>query len=254
MRLVSWNVNGLRSAEEKFIEFIKKDRPDMLLVQELRARPDQLSFFVKSIPGYKTLFNPSGRPGYGGTAAYYKDDLSQIDISKETGVDLLDTEGRSILTKIKDIFVFNFYMPNGNSSDERFRYKMDFHSAITENSKDLLADGKKVIITGDFNIAHTELDLFNPKTSLRSGFTREERDWFSDLLKMGFIDTFRMFENGGGHYTWWNMRDPKREQNLGWRFDYFLVSENLKKSVGRSEILKDVYGSDHCPIMLDIEI
>lgn len=254
MKIVSWNINGLRSAEEHFLRFIDSEQPDLLLLQEIRAHPDQLSFFLKFIPNYKVELNPSGRPGYGGTAVYYKETLFLDNLSNSVGNEFLDSEGRSIFCKLKNIFIFNFYVPNGNRSKERLNYKMNFYKSIKDCATELLKENVPVIIGGDFNVAHTELDLFAPKTSKNSGFLPEEKKWFSDLLEIGFIDTFRMFEKGGGHYTWWHLRDPKRDKNMGWRYDYFLVSKNLESKVKRSEILKNVFGSDHCPIECEIEV
>ena len=252
MKIISWNVNGLRSAEKHFLRFVENEEPDLLLLQEIRAHPDQLSFFLKLVPHYQVEFNDSGRPGYGGTAVYYRERLSLDKLSKSLGDKILDFEGRSILCQLKALSIFNFYVPNGSSSQERLNYKISFYQSMKDYLGDLLKKNEPIIIGGDLNVAHTELDLYAPKTNRSSGFLPEERKWFSDFLAMGFVDTFRMFEKGGGHYTWWHLRDPKREENRGWRYDYFLVSKSLRNKVRKSEILKDVFGSDHCPILLEI--
>ncbi len=255
MKIFSWNVNGLRSTEKEFIKFIKTKKPDILMIQELRAYPDQLSFFLKSIPNYKVLFNPADRPGYSGTAIYYKNSIKFEKVSSVTSDEILNLEGRTIYCRIGDLYIFNFYTPNGTSSEERLKFKLDFYSHILNLIRGLINKNKSVIIGGDLNVAATELDLYAPKKNLNhSGFLESERKWFTDMLKLGFIDTFRMFEKEGGHYTWWHMRDPERKKNHGWRFDYFLVSKKLKNKVKSSRILKNVFGSDHCPIMLDIDI
>ena len=255
MKLVSWNVNGLRSAEKQFLEFMQDENPDVMMIQELRAHPDQLQFFLKFIPGYGVEFNPSGRPGYGGTALYYKEKTPFDEVTSRTGNKILDSEGRTIICKLGDLIIINFYTPNGTSSEERLKFKLKFYDSISNYLQKLLAKKLFVIVGGDINVAHREIDLYAPKENQnRSGFLQEERDWFSDLLKIGFTDTFRMFEKDGGHYSWWHMRDPKRKMNKGWRFDYFLVSKDLKKKVKRAKILKDVFGSDHCPILLEVEI
>ncbi len=254
MKIVSWNVNGLRSAEERFLRFIENERPDLLLLQEIRAHPNQLPFFLKLVPNYKVEFNHSGRAGYGGTAVYYKKVLSLDKLSSSTGNEILDSEGRSMFCKLKDLSILNFYVPNGNSSKERLDYKMDFYKSIKGYVIKLLKNNESVIIGGDLNVAHTELDLFAPQTSRNSGFLPKERKWFSGLLEMGFLDSFRIFEKKGGHYTWWHLRDPKREKNMGWRYDYFLVSSDLKDGVKKSKILRGVFGSDHCPILLEIDL
>src|SRR4030042_3864565 len=270
MILVSWNVNGLCSSEQYFIKFINNAKPDLLMIQELRAYEDQLSIFLKSIPEYNVVFNPADRPGYSGTALYYKKSINiNTQVQSFDMIDqvpspspILHQEGRMIECRVGDIkthkqdqsasevdirgltpkqvqgtifkplnetIILNFYIPNGNSSDRRLRYKMIYYSAINKYVKDLLANNYPIIIAGDLNVAHTEKDLFNPKGSTNiSGFLEKERRWFSEILKLGFIDTFRMFEKAGGHYSWWSMRDPKRKENKGWRFDYFLISRNLE--------------------------
>ena len=213
------------------MRFIQDYRPDVLLIQELRANPDQISFFLKSIQGYKYLFNDSGRPGYGGTAIYYKESIKPEDVTTTLDNDVLDAEGRTILIRLADLFIFNFYTPNGNSSKQRLEYKLKFYNEVTKVVTKLVGDNKLVVIGGDLNVAYTELDLFAPKTSRNSGFLPEERKWFDDLLSFGFIDTFRIFVKDGGHYTWWHLKDPKRKKNLGWRYDYFLVSKDLRYNV-----------------------
>lgn len=255
MKLISWNVNGLRSAEKHFLQFINEESPDILMLQELRAHPDQLQFFLKFISGYKVEFNPSRKPGYSGTALYYKDEIPFDKVTSRTGNETLDSEGRTIVCKLGDLIIINFYTPNGTSSEERLKFKLKYYDAITDYLRGLLKKKCSAIVGGDINVAPTELDLYSPeKNKNHSGFLPVERDWFSELLQIGFIDTFRMFEKGGGHYTWWHMRDPRRVKNRGWRFDYFLVSKDLKKKVVKAKILRDVFGSDHCPIGLEVEI
>lgn len=255
MKLISWNVNGLRSAEKHFLKFISEESPDILMLQELRAHPDQLQFFLKFIPGYKVEFNPSERRGYSGTALYYKEEIPFDEVTSRTGNRILDSEGRTIVCTLGNLIIINFYTPNGTSSEERLKFKLKFYDAITDYLRELLKKKHSVIVGGDINVAHTELDLYAPKENKnRSGFLPVERDWFSDLLKLGFLDTFRMFEKSGGHYTWWHMRDPKRKKNRGWRFDYFLVSKDLKRKVKDAKILRDVLGSDHCPILLEVNV
>ena len=252
MKIYSWNVNSLRSCENNFLEFVDRYKPDIVGIQELRANPDQLSFFLKFVDGYRNLFNDSGRPGYGGTAIYYKENLGIQDVSKNTKNEILNSEGRVIILKVNNIYVFNFYTPNGSSSEERLKYKLDYYTEMLKLAKELMKKGEKVVIGGDLNVGHTEKDLYL-KYCNSSGFLPEERKWFDEMLDIGFLDSFRMFQKEGGYYTWWHLRDPKREKNNGWRFDYFLVSENLKDRVKSAGILKDVYGSDHCPIWVEIE-
>lgn len=251
MRIYSWNVNGIRSAEVSFLSFIKNYKPDILLLQEVRAHPDQISYFVKNIAGYNSFFNDSGRAGYGGTAVYYKKKLS-IGVETKLRFGILWDEGRCILIKIGDIYILNVYVPNGNSSEDRLEYKFKFYDDLTNLLSQWRKEGRKVVLGGDLNVAHTEKDLFAPQSARNSGFLKEEREWMSSILDLGFIDTFRLFNQEGGNYTWWSMRDPTRKSNKGWRYDYLIVSEDLETRVKKSEILKDVFGSDHCPILMNI--
>ena len=252
MKIYSWNVNSLRSCENNFLEFLDKYKPDIVGIQELRGHPDQLSFFLKFVDGYKNLFNDSGRPGYAGTALYYKDTLEVKEVTKEVGNEILNTEGRVIKIVVDDIHIFNYYTPNGTSSEERLKFKLQYYDEILKLSEELIRQGKKVVVGGDLNVGHTEKDLYL-KYCNHSGFLPEERKWFDDMLDIGFVDSFRMFQKEGGYYTWWHLSDPKREKNNGWRFDYFLVSNNLKDRVKSAGILKDTYGSDHCPIWVEID-
>lgn len=253
MKLVSWNVNSLRSAEVKFLKFIEEEQPDVVMLQEVRAHPDQLSIFLQNIPSYKVQHNYSGRLGYGGTALYYKSNISPDLLTITTGQKMLDDEGRTIVCIVKDVAMVNFYVPNGNRNEDRLKYKLKFCDCAKSYLKKLTEKYQTVIVGGDFNIAPTELDLYSPKTNKKhSGFLLEEREWFASICGLGLLDSFRLFNNDGGYYTWWHMRDPERKNNKGWRFDYFLVSNNLKDKVSRAEILKNVFGSDHCPILLEI--
>ncbi len=255
MKLVSWNVNSLRSAESNFLKFIEKEQPEILMLQEVRAHPDQLSIFLQIIPGYNVQHNYSGRLGYGGTALYYKSGLQPSLLTTVTGQKILDDEGRTILLVANGLAIINFYVPNGNRNEERLQYKLKFYDCAANFIRKLKDKYDSIIVGGDFNVASTELDLFSPKTNKkRSGFLSEEKAWFNSLLDMGLLDSFRLFNTKGGNYTWWHMRDPERKNNKGWRFDYFLVSKILKDKIWKAEILKNVFGSDHCPILLEIDL
>lgn len=252
MIIYSWNVNSLRNCENSFLSFVNTYSPDIIFIQELRAHPDQLSFFLKTIDGYSYLFNDSGRLGYGGTAIYYKTALKPEIVSKSVGNSVLDSEGRVIYMKLDDYHLFNFYTPNGNMSEERLEYKLNYYDEMLKLAKSLKKDGKKVIIGGDLNVAYTELDQYIKKGNV-SGCLPIEREWFKDLSEEGYIDTFREFNKEKGFYTWWSLRDSKREENKGWRYDYFLLSNNLKGNLINAGILKDIFGSDHCPIWIEIK-
>jgi exodeoxyribonuclease-3 len=255
MKLISWNVNGIRSAEKEFLDFMNIEKPDVMMVQEVRTHPDELSFFIKHIPGYQVKFNPSQKRGWSGTAVFYKDILPFEEVSIISGNDVLDSEGRTINLQYQNLFIFNFYTPNGNSSDERLKFKLNFYNEMLMHIKQLISKGHSIILGGDLNVAYKEKDIYDPTKFKRvSAFLPAEREWFTDLLKLDLLDTFRMFEKGEGHYTWWHMRDPKRRRNRGIRFDYFLVSKDLEKKVKESKILRETFGSDHCPIALEIDI
>lgn len=255
MRLISWNVNGIRSAEKEFLNFMTMEEPDVMMVQEVRAHPDELSFFIKHIPGYQVKFNPSLKRGWSGTATFYKDSIPFEKVSTISGNNVLGSEGRTVYSQFQNLFIFNFYTPNGSSSDERLKFKLKFYNEILIYLKQLINEGNSIIVGGDLNVAHKEKDIYDPtRFKKHSTFLPVERKWFSNLLKLGLIDTFRMFEKEGDHYTWWHMRDPKRRRNRGIRFDYFLVSKDLERKVSESKILKETFGSDHCPIALEIDI
>lgn len=254
MLIASWNINGIRSAEQKLLDFIDGFKPDFLLLQEVRASINDLSLFLRYIPQYRLEFNYSGHPGYGGTALYYKENAPLEKVSCSTGEGILDNEGRSMIVQLGDLNILNFYVPNGSRGGERLSYKIDFYKSIIRYAKDLVDKRCSVVIGGDLNVAHTEKDLYCPAANKNhSGFLPVERELFNEILGIGFLDSFRIFSSDGGCYTWWHMRDPKRERNNGWRFDYFLVSRQLEGRVRRSTILKDVFGSDHCPILLELE-
>jgi len=252
MKIYSWNVNSLRNAETHFLEFMTKYKPDIIFLQEIRAREDQLSFFLKLIDGYNVLFNPAERPGYSGTAVYYKNSLELSNLSTKSDYKYIDIEGRFITCTVNGIQLNNFYIPNGNSNQDRLDLKLAYHKSILQMAKDNLKNKVPTIFTGDFNVAHTEKDLFNPNGSNFSGFLKEERNWFDNLLSLGYLDSFRKFNQQDGYYTWWNLGDKTRKMNRGWRFDYFIASKDLNKKIINSNILKNVFGSDHCPVMCEL--
>jgi exodeoxyribonuclease-3 len=255
MKIYSWNVNSLRNAEESVLALLAQHQPDILFIQELRAHPDQLSFFLKFVDGYEAVFNDSGKPGYAGTAAYYKMELQPDKITTETKFDVLNNEGRTIvIQKGNNVFV-NWYIPNGNASQERLDYKMNFHDAITLFCKQAVEKGFNVIAGGDFNVCHTEDDVYAPdQFKNQSCFLPMERKWMTDFIRKGFVDTFREFNKDPENYSWWNLRDPKRFENKGLRLDYLFVNESFKDNVKNSAIHKDIFGSDHCPISVEIDL
>lgn len=253
--LLSWNVNGLRAVYKKgFIDWFLKANPDMLCLQETKANPEQLSEELLNINDYKSYFSSSViKKGYSGVAIYTKE--IPLKIEHGFGIPKFDNEGRIIVAKYSDFTLINIYYPNGKASEERLNFKMEFYDAFLDFADNLKNKGEKLIICGDVNTAHKEIDLARPKENENtSGFLKIERDWMDKFLSHGYIDTFRLFNNEPGNYTWWDMQTRARERNVGWRIDYFFVSENLKQNIKNAFILPEVMGSDHCPVGLTIEI
>jgi exodeoxyribonuclease-3 len=254
IKLLSWNVNGLRAVFKKgFAPWVAKARPDILCLQETKARPEQVVKELENIPGYDIHFASAQKPGYSGVALFSKE--KPLSVKQTFGVARFDDEGRILQADYGKFILFNIYFPNGKASPERLQYKMDFYEAFLTEMKKLLKKGKKIIICGDVNTAHQEIDLARPKeNSKTSGFLPREREWIDRFLALGFIDTLRMFDSSSGRYTWWDVISRARDRNVGWRIDYFYTSDNMKKNIKNAYILPEVMGSDHCPIGLDIEI
>lgn len=253
IRILSWNVNGIRAAQKKgFIDWVLKEDPDILCLQETKAHPEQLSKELISLNGYHSFFSSSKvKKGYSGVAVYTK--LNPLKVEYGFGIPKFDDEGRTLILSYEEFVLFNIYFPNGKMSDERLQYKLDFYYSFLEIVSNLLSQGKKIVICGDVNTAHKEIDLARPKENEKtSGFLPVERQWIDKLISSGFVDTFRMFNDQPGNYTWWDMQTRARERNIGWRIDYFFVSENLKSNIQNAFILSDVMGSDHCPIGIEI--
>jgi exodeoxyribonuclease III len=248
IKIISWNVNGIRAVYKKgFLDWVKKEKPDILCIQETKAHEEQLSEDLKNIVGYHSYFCSGERKGYSGVATYTKDE--PVSIKRGFGLNEFDNEGRILITEHPDFHLFNIYFPNGKASPERLKYKMDFYDAFFKYAKKLTKQGKKVIVCGDVNTAHKEIDIARPKENEKiSGFLPEERAWIDKLIENDFVDTFRMFNQEPKNYTWWDMVTRARERNVGWRIDYFFVSDNMKDQIKDAFILSDVMGSDHCPI------
>ena len=249
MRLASWNVNGLRSAMGKGLPELLGMRFDVVLLQEIKA--DYVPLDLYSETGYRAYINPSKRKGYSGTLT-----LTAVEpLSVIYGVDdpKFDVEGRVLTIELDEYYVVNAYFPNAQEGLRRLDFKLEFDRRFEEFAQGLRRR-KPLVIGGDFNVAHTELDIARPDENVNhAGFTQAERDWMTRFLGLGYVDTFRMFYRDGGHYTWWSYRSNARSRNVGWRIDYFLVSEELKGRVKGAGILKDVQGSDHAPIWVEIE-
>lgn len=249
MRLVSWNVNGLRAAFKKgFIESMRELDPDIIGIQETKMQPGQAEV---DLPEYEEYFNSAIRKGYSGTAVFSKH--KPINVTHNFGE--YDDEGRTLVCEFEDFYFVTVYTPNSKRELERLDYRMDWEDAFKEYMLEL--DKKKpVIVCGDLNVAHEEIDLKNPKTNRRNaGFTDEERDKFGKLLDAGFTDTFRhLYPDQEGIYSWWSYRFNARKNNAGWRIDYFLVSDRIADRIKEAKIHTDIMGSDHCPVSLEIDI
>ena len=250
MKIISWNVNGIRAVIKKgFYDFVKENNPDILCLQETKAHKEQVDLQLDDYP-YQ-YWNSAEKKGYSGTAIFSK--IKPLSINNDIGIDKHDQEGRVITAEFKNYYLVTVYTPNSKRELLRLQYRqkewdVDFLNFIKELEK-----SKPVIFCGDLNVAHKEIDLKNPKTNKRNaGFTDEERMGFDNYIDSGFIDTFREFEKGEGHYTWWSYMFQARSKNIGWRIDYFCISKILCPLLKSSFILKDVLGSDHAPVVLEI--
>lgn len=250
-KYISWNVNGLRACVRKncFYEFIQREEPDALCLQETKLQAGQIDI---DLPGYHQYWNYADKKGYSGTAIFVKDE--PLGVSYGLGIDEHDHEGRVITLEYPDWYLITEYTPNSKEKLERLAYRMEWEDAVRKYLKKL-EENKPVIICGDMNVAHEEIDLKNPKTNRgHSGFTDEERQKMTELLDAGFTDTWRYFYPDREQvYSWWSYRFHARDKNAGWRIDYFVVSKELDPRLKDAMIYTDVYGSDHCPVGLLIE-
>jgi exodeoxyribonuclease-3 len=253
-KLLCWNVNGLRAVKGKgFFEWFYKESPDILCLQETKAQPDQLDADFKEPQGYRTYWAYPEKKGYGGVAVFAKDKPEEV--RYDLGKSNLDLEGRVIIAEYPTFTLFNIYFPNGKSSAERLRYKMEFYDVFLDYVDSLKAAGKKLVICGDVNTAHKEIDLARPKANSKlSGFLPEERAWMDKFVSHGYVDTFRHYHQEPEQYTYWDIKSGARARNVGWRIDYFFVSENLLSAVTSSFIQSGVMGSDHCPIGITLRV
>ncbi len=254
LKLISWNVNGVRAVRRKgFLEWLYQETPDMLCIQETKAQPEQLDEELKQPQGYQAYWNYPERAGYSGVATFSREEPRSI----RYGFNIagFDTEGRVLVTEYPTFTLLNIYFPNGKKDAERLRYKMDFYDVFLDFAGGLKAAGKKLVICGDVNTAHKEIDLARPKANENiSGFLPVEREWIDKFIARGFVDTFRYFNQAPDQYTWWDMKSGARERNVGWRLDYFFVSENLLPSVTTAFIKSEVMGSDHCPVGIILKV
>ena len=250
MKLISWNVNGLRACLTKgFLDFVQLEQPDIMALQETKMQPEQVNF---DLPGYELYFNSAEKKGYSGTAVFLKE--KPLGVTFGMGIEEHDHEGRVITVEYPGFYFVTVYTPNSQDGLRRLAYRMTWEDALLAYLKGL-DEKKPVIVCGDLNVAHEEIDIKNPKSNrMNAGFTDEERAKMTMLLSNGFADTFRrLYPDARDRYSWWSYRFHARDNNAGWRIDYFLVSERLMEKVKDSLILSDVYGSDHCPVVLLLE-
>ncbi|KQC12180.1 MAG: exodeoxyribonuclease III [Desulfuromonas sp. SDB] len=251
--LYSWNVNGIRAClKNGFREWFNSVQPDILCLQEVKADQDTFNDLFNQLSGYYSYCN-CPQKGYAGTAVFSKIEPEKVmmGMNKTKG----DPEGRIISLFFKNFILVNVYFPNAQRELKRLDYKLDFNKKILTYFNKLTKINPHLIVCGDFNVAHQEIDLKNWKSNRRNaGFTDEERDSFSRFIEKGYVDSFRYFNQEPDHYTWWSYRFKARERNIGWRIDYFLISPKIVSKLKSAHILSEVYGSDHCPVMIEVDL
>ena len=254
MRLISWNVNGIRAAVRKgFWEWLSTTDPDILCLQETRIAADQLSSKMLEPPGYQACWASAERRGYSGVATLFRDEPRTV--RKGFGPARFDVEGRVLVSEHDGFTLVNSYFPSGQRGHDRVAFKLEYYAALLDYCQDLRQRGQRLIVCGDYNTAHQPIDLARPKQNQKtSGFLPEEREALDLWLKAGFVDVFRRLYPEAVEYTWWTYRSNARARNIGWRLDYFLVAEELVHLVRDARILGDVMGSDHCPVELELGI
>ncbi|MDR2397982.1 MAG: exodeoxyribonuclease III [Spirochaetaceae bacterium] len=259
MRIVSWNVNGIRAVEKRgLVQWIRQESPDILCLQETKARSDQLApELIHPQDGqgrpYASFWASAKKPGYSGVAIYSKREPLGVE---SLGVEVFDTEGRVLVADFEDFVLICAYFPNSQEGGARLDYKLAFCKAIRERCDALVSQDRRLVLCGDYNIAHTPLDLARPKGNEGSpGYLPEERAWMDSFTQAGYVDTFRHFHPGeSGHYSWWSYRSAARERNVGWRIDYHCVDPRFLPQLRFAGIRSDVTGSDHCPVVLELDL
>ncbi|MEI7999604.1 MAG: exodeoxyribonuclease III [Candidatus Omnitrophota bacterium] len=253
MKLLSFNVNGIRAIEKKgFFDWVAKESPDILGLQETKAHPDQLTDTILKPLGYKSFWSSAEKKGYSGVAIYTKSE--PLSVVEGLGIKEFDSEGRTLIADYGEFVFFNIYYPNGGAGNKRVPFKMEFYDTFLKKAESFRKKGRSLIICGDVNTAHTEIDLARPKENVKNtGFLPEERAWVTKFIEHGYVDTFRHFVKEGGHYSWWDYFTGARARDVGWRIDYFFVTQDLLSRLKKAFILKDVMGSDHCPVGIELK-
>ena len=252
MKLISWNVNGVRAVVKKgFLDWLDQAQPDILCLQETKAHVDQLAAEILTDHGYHTYWHSGERRGYSGVATFCKEE--PLYVQEGLGIERYDAEGRVLVTEHENFLLYNIYFPNGQKDDERLQYKLDFYDDLLPIINEQVESGNNVVVTGDWNTAHHPIDLARPKQNVNtSGFMPIEREKLDMYVENGWIDTFRLFHQEGERYSWWTYRFGARERNVGWRIDYFFVNEGFLDNVEDADIHDEIMGSDHCPVSLEL--
>ena len=252
-RVITANLNGIRSAAKKgFFDWFGEQKSDVVCVQEIKARPEQLEDRLKNPGKYHAIWNPAEKPGYSGTAVFSKKEPLSVELG--LGDPEFDREGRTMIVKFPGFTLINSYFPNSQRDHARLPYKLAYCAKFLKTAQALRKKGENLLMCADWNIAHQEIDLKNPKSNQKNaGFLPEERAWMSEFIGKGYVDVFRNFEPGPGHYTWWSYRPGVREKNVGWRLDYFLANEEFRDRLKASYHRHQVLGSDHCPVAMELK-
>lgn len=258
MKIITWNVNGIRAVSKKgFIPFIQRESPDLLCLQETKAHFAQVEPEVREPLGYKGSWAESVRKGYSGVATMMGPAcrLPALTMTNSIGIDIYDSEGRIVLSDHGKFILYNIYFPNGGSGPERHAFKQKFLADIKVELESQINLGREIVVVGDYNVAHTEIDVFDPiRLQRESGFLPEERQWFDSFLEMGFVDCFRHFHpQEKGAFTWWSYVERARPVNRGWRIDYICATKGLLPNLKACRILDEVEGSDHCPVLAEFQ-
>ena len=253
MKLLSWNVNGIRAAVKKgFLEYLEDQNPEIICIQETKAHKEQLTSEILEDHGYFTYWHSGQKKGYSGVATFCKEE--PLYIQEGIGIKKYDDEGRVLITEHNKFLLYNIYFPNGQKNEERLKYKLDFYDDLLPIINDQVESGNNVIVTGDWNTAHRPIDLARPNENKNtSGFMPIEREKLDEYVASGWVDTFRHFHTEPERYTWWTYRFGARQRNVGWRIDYFFVNESFISEIEDAEIHDDVMGSDHCPVSITIQ-
>ena len=254
MKLLSWNVNGIRAAVKKgFLEYLEDENPEIICIQETKAHKEQLTSEILEDHGYFPYWHSGQKKGYSGVATFCKEE--PLYIQEGIGIKKYDDEGRVLITEHNKFLLYNIYFPNGQKNEERLKYKLDFYDDLLPIINDQVESGNNVIVTGDWNTAHRPIDLARPNENKNtSGFMPIEREKVDEYILNGWIDTFRLFHEEGGRYSWWTYRFGARDRNIGWRIDYFFVNEGMVEICTDADIHQNIFGSDHCPVSLILDL